>query len=131
MINEILRGKDVCKCANPDCVKEFVKLHPKQIYCCKACSNHMWYLKQREDLFPVRKTCAFCGSVFYSTTGAKYCSKDCRLMANGRKKNGKKVRGRGDKPSMSLAEVNKLARAAGLSYGKYLARNGYDGYFDR
>lgn len=32
---------------------------------------------------------------------------------------------RGKKPKLSLAEVNALARAEGMSYGEYLMRHGY------
>jgi len=49
----------------------------------------------------------------------KYCSKDCRLYANGRLIKRPKVR---KGPVLSLEQVAILSREAGLSYGQYVQK---------
>ena len=73
-----------------------------------------------------RTECAFCGKPFErkarSRGGSrqKYCSKECRLYANGRITRRKKVQP--IIPALSLSQVALLSRDAGLSYGKYVQK---------
>ena len=41
----------------------------------------------------------------------------------------KKIHSRGAAPSMTLAQANELARAEGLTYGRYFNRHGYGDWF--
>lgn len=68
--------------------------------------------------------------VFGSESGAAYCSAECRknaaearvterrMLADGRSRSG-------SENARAIAEINRRARAAGLSYGKYLAYEKY------
>ena len=49
----------------------------------------------------------------------KYCSKECRLYANGRLIKRKKVH---SAPALTLEQVAILSREAGLSYGQYVQK---------
>ena len=86
-------------CENPKCFKEFIASRGNQRYCCEACSKHVQYLAKKQRDFEAR-----------NNPSAKY-------------------KPRGTKPRISLAEANALARAEGLSYGRYYNKYGYDGWF--
>ena len=73
------------------------------------------------------RTCLFCGITFLAANPARqYCSAECRknaaearvterrMLADGRSRSG-------SENARAIAEINRRARAAGLSYGKYLA----------
>lgn len=79
-----------------------------------------------------KKTCTICGKE-YTTTGtrSKACSKECRKILTksyysyyktpyNREKNESTRKAEGQ----SLQEIASKAKAAGLSYGKYVARIG-------
>ena len=51
-----------------------------------------------------------------------YCSEDCRLYANARKSEKKEVYSL--KPTMTLAQVARLATECGMTYGKYVEKFG-------
>ncbi len=65
--------------------------------------------------------CPVCQTVFEPKSASKYCSAKCRLKANGRMSPKPRQR---KKPSLSLAQINELARAEGLNYGQYVAKYG-------
>ena len=61
--------------------------------------------------------CQACGKVFLKTNNnMKYCPQ-CRAKGNSKKKSVKK-----SVPRLTLAQVCREARAAGLSYGQYVVR---------
>lgn len=119
-------------CANPQCKNRFTPTSGRQLYCSPQCRRKYLYRKDAVIKFkePVddTRTCAWCGREYHrSTGGAKYCSAECRLAANGRKTYDSplSMRGRG-RSKLSLAEANALARTEGLTYGQYFNRYGYD-----
>ncbi len=81
------------------------------------------------------RQCPVCGKVFTGTNNAqKYCSAKCREKAQrisqssrwetcGRTTDSRCKKKR--KPAKTLAEINELAKAEGLTYGKYFAKYGY------
>ncbi len=83
---------------------------------CKKCSvkamKSSRYTKGEDDYV---QTCQLCGHKFIYERRKKYCSVDCRLIANGQKKK--------PKPAYkSLNEIAKLCNEAGMTYGKYVAK---------
>lgn len=117
-------------CGNPDCGKIFEAKTRKSKYCCKSCSIHARYLINR-SVYKEQRFCPVCGTELSPDAGssAKYCGKECRLIALGRLKK-RRVKGRGAKPKLSLAEANELARSEGLTYGQYYNRHGYGDWFE-
>lgn len=71
--------------------------------------------------------CEFCETAFVSKRKRKYCSSDCRLLANGKQPlycyERELLNERAPKapPTESLAEANAKARELGLSYGEYIS----------
>lgn len=112
-------------CKNPNCCKEFVVESNAQKYCSPECRRRAQYLfttKVKRAAMKVRKfTCAWCGKDFLSDRKRKYCCKAHRLMANGRLKYEPRNI---DKPkeALSIEQVAKLSREAGLSYGQYVQK---------
>lgn len=102
------------------CGKEFEKNSHCQIYCSANCRNKgklekMKEARQREAKTRIKeKPIAFCRSCHKAfTPNSKYkayCSDECR-------KTGKKPY---RKNTVSVGEINAKARAAGMSYGKYV-----------
>lgn len=78
------------------------------------------------------KTCPACGTEFKQRrAGMTYCCDECRhKAANIRKREAyssyrmaaKKKKSPGIQPGMSIAEVAKLAKDAGMTYGQFVAR---------
>lgn len=78
--------------------------------------------------------CAFCGNEFEKTKTRKiYCNRACYIKANNEKKSATwksstpKESAKKDvkiKTSASLAAINRQARAAGMTYGQYVQKNG-------
>lgn len=68
------------------------------------------------------KTCERCGNEFEGRWNQKYC-KDCRVEAYRESRNLRRRRARQKKHSKEshLIEHVKAAKAAGMSYGKYMA----------
>lgn len=69
------------------------------------------------------KNCEICGAVItVRSDREKYCSKTCADKAKCRnnKKPPKEALSNA-KPALSIAEIAKLARAAGMTYGQYVA----------
>ncbi len=75
------------------------------------------------------KTCKICGNAFWGKTTMCYCSDECReigdrinkMKSNEARKARAKEKGTRKKRMPDLARVNEEARAAGMSYGKYVA----------
>jgi hypothetical protein len=103
----------------PLCQNEFVTGQNAQVYCSARCRRGM-YAKQRREKQSSRKfTCAYCGVIFEADKKRKYCCEDCRLKMNGRRLAKPKAR---KKASLSLEQVAKLSREAGMSYGEYVQK---------
>lgn len=63
------------------------------------------------------KKCVMCGKEFETKGSAICCSEECRRRKRKRGSNKKE-----QIESKNIAQVNALARKAGLSYGAYVAR---------
>lgn len=104
----------------PVCQEEFVTDRNAQVYCSARCRRRMEAKKKRDSKPTIRTfTCDWCGKEFLSDRRKKYCSKECRFRANGRGPKKKKV-----PPKMSLEEIARASREAGLTYGQYVAKMG-------
>lgn len=82
------------------------------------------------------RTCKYCGKEFtvMKTGGKKYCSKECQKEINKslaserwynsykgkRRREREKKKETTPKKMESIAEIQRKARAAGMSYGKYV-----------
>ncbi len=77
----------------------------------------------------VRK-CVICGNIFVGRPNKKYCCSECRRKAQTEKKakeckKPKEIETKKPKRklgSLSLEQINKRARAEGLTYGQYVAK---------
>ena len=79
------------------------------------------------------QSCAYCGNKFTGRR-TKYCSEFCRKkakiakMTESRKADFEAIKPKAvkskTKPKLSIEEVAKLAKDAGLTYGKYVAQHG-------
>ena len=100
----------------PVCNREFTTDQNAKKFCSAKCRRK--YNAQRARKNNLREfICGWCGDNFLSDRRKKYCSKECRLYANGRigkRKSAPK------KPMLSLEQVALLSREAGLSYGQYV-----------
>jgi endogenous inhibitor of DNA gyrase (YacG/DUF329 family) len=106
----------------PTCNKKFITTAGNARYCSKACKYGEIKRKRLEEK-PQEFNCAWCGETFVSSRKKKYCCKECRLIANGRKSSKKSIKqNRLTLIEGSLADVNQKARDAGLSYGHYTGR---------
>lgn len=107
------------KCAA--CGKEFTPNRGKQIYCSAKCRIKQSNMREKLSA-PERKfTCQYCKKVFVSKMKKKYCSFECCTKANIKTKT--KTRRRTTAfPSLSIEQINKLAREQGLTYGQYMAK---------
>lgn len=100
----------------PICGKEFETDQNAKKYCSAKCRR----AHNRQPKEKVYKTCrcSWCGEAFLSERRKKYCSNECLLYANGRLKKRKTK----PKKVLSIEEVAKLSREAGLSYGEYVRK---------
>lgn len=100
------------------CDKKFEPKGNAQKFCSKSCAkkafNARMYNKEKVVV------CEECGKEFTTFRRKIYCSAECRLMSYGRIKKVKKTVQ--TKPQMTLAQVNAMARAEGLSYGQYMTK---------
>ena len=105
----------------PTCGQVFERTYNSQIYCSKKCkqinANKKGYVPTTKPLKDM--SCKWCGSVFQAAYKRKYCTTDCRDMANGKRKKQKE-------PVKSLVEIAKLSRELGMTYGQYMAKYGYE-----
>jgi Fe-S-cluster-containing dehydrogenase component len=106
--------KRICKY----CGKEFGTNKSAQMYCTKQCQIKANYKPPKKQL---QYICEFCGGKFRSDRKKKYCSDICRERACRHLK----TKSQRNKPTLSLEDINALARAEGLTYGQYFARYGY------
>lgn len=103
-----------CKCAC--CGIEFETERNAKKYCSVKCRAK--FNKKQARIKMKTCTCNWCGIVFETEKKRKYCSEDCRMIANRRKKN------KALKHNKSIEQIAKLAREAGLSYGQYVQKMG-------
>ena len=74
------------------------------------------------------KTCPVCGNFFIGGNNKKYCSAECRekarrkMTGEGRKKPKENKECKRKIGVLSIGEVNRRARAEGLTYGQYMAK---------
>lgn len=102
----------------PNCSTMFIATHGNQVYCSKECKK-----TYRKILATKPQTgCAYCGGPFKEPYQKKYCSKNCRLYALGRKKPPKSLPIMNYAQNQALADSNQKARDTGLSYGKYIGK---------
>lgn len=101
----------------PVCGKKFVKEKNAQRFCSEKCRKAYNRRKPENDTFKEYQ-CKWCGKIFKYDRKKDYCSDDCRLRANGRRKKSRK------KAKVSLEEIAKRCREENLSYGQYVAKYG-------
>lgn len=94
----------------PHCRKQFVRSCNSQKYCSEKCRTAA--IEKRKKSIA---KCAFCGKKFEITKIRKYCSDECKAKAESRPDCFKR-----HKPRLSIDEVARLSRKAGMSYGKYV-----------
>ena len=101
----------------PECEKMFEKRTPRQTYCCVECRVKHYEKNKPPKLY---YQCEYCGKVYKQGSENQYCSDECKSKyASGRDK--KRVR---KKKPLSIAEINRLAKAEGLTYGQYIVKYG-------
>lgn len=86
-------------------------------------------LKMYETIDRAAKACEYCGKVYIPRgTNSKYCcqkcSKDMRRLRDRNKAKKRKKKDADEKANLLLLYAGK-AKAAGLSYGEYVARKEY------
>ena len=102
----------ICKC----CGKSFTTNSNARMYCNSQCAK----AKKVKQPILWSYTCNWCGLKFKAERKRKYCTEDCRERSYGRRKG----RTHTEQPDLSIAEINRLAKEAGLSYGKYCVKYG-------
>lgn len=95
------------------CGKKFIPKVYNQQFCSLECKN-----------FKRDRYCIYCGKKL-TANKSKYCSVKCKNEYN--KQGGCIVihKGRKQKKTNALADLNAKARAEGLTYGQYMAKYGY------
>lgn len=103
------------------CGKEFTPNRGKQIYCSAECRIKRNSNKRKIECTQRKFICQYCKKVFVSKMKKKYCSFECCTKANTKTKT--KTRRRITAfPSLSIEQINKLAREQGLTYGQYMTK---------
>ncbi len=74
-----------------------------------------------------KKKCPVCGNLFEGRSTKIYCCSECKCKAQTQKKlqeckKPKTVQRKKKHSSLSLEQINKRARAEGLTYGQYVAK---------
>lgn len=104
----------------PVCGKTFLRTKNSKKFCSAECREAA-AKKRREENSEQTKDRVFkcwgCGKLFKSDRKKKFCTEECRLEASGKK---------GKKKPQSLTEICKLANEAGLTYGQYMSKRGYE-----
>lgn len=98
----------------PHCKKEFLRENNAQKYCSEKCRLQALVLRKKLNV-----KCSFCGRKIETEEFGKYCSEECMTKALAMPR---RIRRRN--PKISLDEVARLSREAGLSYGKYVQLHG-------
>ena len=106
---------EAMECRN--CGKVFVPQTNAQKHCSVKCRRQ--YNKLKAKVRYKTYACSWCGIVFEAEQRRKYCTKECRLLANNRLKKRKKKN-----VNVGIVEVTRLANEAGLTYGQYVAKYG-------
>ena len=101
-----------CKC----CGKEFIRQTNAQKHCSEKCRRKANLPKKILE----EQTCQWCGKKFFYVRKKKFCSVECREKSQG--KRSRKIET--VIPSMTLQQVAKASREAGLSYGQYVMKMG-------
>lgn len=120
----------------PICLKNFTTTAKNQTYCDKYCSRIARQNSWRKKDFKEIVECPQCGTSFKNNRNKQYCSIACRnkAYANYMKIYNKRKSKKNSKESTtdqihkkpdalsgkSLTQVVKLAKEAGMSYGKYV-----------
>lgn len=66
--------------------------------------------------------CPYCGKKFWkSSPNKQYCCDEHGVLYRARRSKEEAAEKEKKKPSESIADISKKARAAGLSYGQYMA----------
>lgn len=105
------------------CGKSLAEIEKVSKYCSKECRMKAVREETTESAGQGTRTCVYCGKELpqgFHTTRYKYCNEDCRkrFEAKIRKEKQKKTQ---QKKANNLATVNAAARAAGMTYGEYVA----------
>lgn len=101
------------------CGKEFSTEKNAQKFCSPKCAKTNLYFSKKQTEFK----CAYCGKTFTSENKKKYCSENCRLIANGRRNPQQKKRKQ--KNFMSIEEVARASREMNMSAGEYMVKYCY------
>ncbi len=107
-----------------ECRHIFTTSVNSQMFCSAECRQKAY---RKKKAMP-RARCPVCGRIFSITDSRKkYCSAACRLGLDDNKPRSGKC-GIQEKAlvntCLSLDEIAKLAREAGMTYGEYVAKNG-------
>ena len=120
--------RDEVRLVCPYCGGTFTRFKTAQKYCSAGCRIKARNEKAAAELRQTKRYCQVCGN---ELPGARkrYCSNECAKVSNSRLSYSRyqelkhqKIK----KDHLSIAEVNELARAEGLSYGQYFNRHGYN-----
>lgn len=95
----------------PVCGSIFERNRPNQYYCSVKC--------RKQNSKKAFYHCEYCGKVYEQAYTSKYCSEECKNKARAHTKK----RGR-PKKKLTLAEIDRLAKAEGLTYGQYVSKYG-------
>ena len=102
------------------CGNEFETNNSKKVYCTWQCSREAARIRAREYMREYQKKhdypdrCLQCGKVFRASRNTLYCSPECKRAALTKQVQETK------KPVMTLSQVARAAREAGMSYGEYV-----------
>jgi len=124
-------------CGKPFEVDDFNKNEVRRMYCSDFCRSEAWREKAKERVRVGKRTynveCEICGKVFLTNRPTnKTCSPECHHEREKRLKREQTRKKREDikngvipKPTKqkkveSLTDVQRKAREAGMSYGKYM-----------
>ena len=90
---------------------------------CRLTDSKVKELKKKAAKPKIIKTCEYCGIKFEASRQDRlYCSKTCCSKANHNIANGK-PKTPPKKPKYSIEDIQRLARAEGLTYGQYMTRH--------
>lgn len=87
-------------------------------YCSLDCRNKGYRKKREERTYYY---CKWCGEMLPKNSTHKYCSESCELKATRNSASGRTNKKR-KKKGLSIDEISRLAKAEGLSYGKYVLK---------
>ena len=111
--------KKIC----PFCQREFVPENSATVYCSVECRKGMRRKRSMDERKNRTLICKYCGKSFVSDWKRKYCSEECCKKANGGMKTADMPKSVKKESMSTLAQINELARAAGMNYGQYVARH--------